>query len=95
MTPGGVYACGLHGTVDVFHPTKPIIPMNSKPIAEHIHGSPTCVREGGFFTQFCYLIRRFIGHPACIYSVVLMICFKVIHASLDLTDPHWLALGTA
>ncbi|THD20481.1 F-box/WD repeat-containing protein 9 [Fasciola hepatica] len=42
-TPGGVYACGLHGTVDVFHPTKPIIPMGRKPIAEHIAGSPTCM----------------------------------------------------
>ncbi|VDP83100.1 unnamed protein product [Echinostoma caproni] len=44
VTPGGIYVCGLHGTVDVFHPTSPIVPMGHIPIAERIPGSPTCVR---------------------------------------------------
>ncbi|CAL8102534.1 unnamed protein product [Calicophoron daubneyi] len=41
--PGCVFASGLHGTVEAFHPTRPLIPMGSKPVAEKIKASPTCL----------------------------------------------------
>ncbi|CAH8515342.1 unnamed protein product [Dicrocoelium dendriticum] len=42
-TPGCIFASGLHGVVQAFHPTNPLIPVGAKPIAEGIPQTPTAM----------------------------------------------------
>nr|CAH8873580.1 unnamed protein product [Trichobilharzia regenti] len=40
-TSGCIFVAGLHGSVEAFHPTCPLLPMGGKPLQEKIFASPT------------------------------------------------------
>ncbi|KAK4474378.1 hypothetical protein MN116_001539 [Schistosoma mekongi] len=40
-TIGCVFAAGLHGSVEAYHPTYPILPISKQPLAEKINALPT------------------------------------------------------
>ncbi|KAA3672317.1 uncharacterized protein DEA37_0010279 [Paragonimus westermani] len=42
-TPGCIFVSGLHGTVEAFHPTNPLVPMSPKPLAERLSQNPTAM----------------------------------------------------
>ncbi|KAF6775133.1 F-box/WD repeat-containing protein 9 [Paragonimus kellicotti] len=42
-TPGCIFVSGLHGTVEAFHPTNPLVPMGPKPLAERLSQNPTAM----------------------------------------------------
>ncbi|VDP99633.1 unnamed protein product [Trichobilharzia regenti] len=42
-TSGCIFVAGLHGSVEAFHPTCPLLPMGGKPLQEKIFASPTSV----------------------------------------------------
>ncbi|VDP53276.1 unnamed protein product [Schistosoma margrebowiei] len=48
-TLGCIFAAGLHGSVEAYHPTNPVKPLSKRPLAEKINAFPTSVCKNLIF----------------------------------------------
>ncbi|VDO81240.1 unnamed protein product [Schistosoma mattheei] len=54
-TLGCVFAAGLHGSVEAYHPTNPVKPLSKRPLAEKINALPTSVCKNLIFYSVFHL----------------------------------------